>query len=124
MLNKSPADSRGRTARRRASAAEGPLFLERRGHERRPIGGRVTAVLTGEDDRMRARICSMQLADISAGGIGAMVQEPLPIGAPVTVFWPPHGAEPGFDLMGTVARCVACDWGYHVGLRVDSRLAA
>ncbi|MEX1017177.1 MAG: PilZ domain-containing protein [Phycisphaeraceae bacterium] len=116
--------SAGRDAH--TDADDRPMFFERRRHRRHAAGGRVTAVITGPGhaEAVARRICSLQLSDLSTAGVGAMVQEPLPIGATLTVFCPPHGPEPGFDLHGTIVRCEPDDWGYRLGIRLDARMAA
>lgn len=102
------------------------LFFERRQQRRRSVGGHVTAMITGPGaaEAVARRICSLQLSDMSPSGVGAMVQEPLPIGATVTIFCPPHGPESGFDLHGTIVRCDRHGWGHRLGVRVDERMAA
>ncbi|MFA9477196.1 PilZ domain-containing protein [Phycisphaerales bacterium AB-hyl4] len=104
------------------------LPLERRRYSRQTVEQRVTAAVTslGDDSDTDLRICSLLLTDLSPAGAGAMVQEPLPIGAQITVFCPPHGAEPGFDLQGTIVRCQRQSDGkaYSLGIQVLARMAA
>lgn len=104
------------------------LQFERRSFRRQPVQHRVTAAITNLAAHSNAalRICSLLLTDLSPTGAGAMVQEPLPRGAQITVFCPPHGAEPGFDLQGTIVRCRRNDdhVGYNLGIHVEARMAA
>lgn len=101
------------------------LFLERRRTPRHSISGHVTAVAQdGERAGEGHRICALQLLNISDTGLGVVAQQPLNLGTRVSVFFAPHGAEPGFDVNGVVVRCNAREAGHEVGLRLDHRLAA
>ena len=53
-----------------------------------------------------------------------MVTESIPLNTPIAIFFPPHGAERGFDRYGHVVRCIAKDWGHEVGIRFDALAAA
>ncbi|MEX2214100.1 MAG: PilZ domain-containing protein [Phycisphaeraceae bacterium] len=102
-----------------------PIPLERRIDHRKPTHGRVTALLTmTEEEPRRNRICSLELRDVSEGGLGTVSAEELPRGATITVFFPPHGPERGFDMYGKVAWCRPCDDGYEIGLEVARQTAA
>jgi hypothetical protein len=82
------------------------LFFERRKHPRHRTRGQVTAVIREpgcEDDP--AKMLTLELVDQSVGGLGVVAMEPVAVGSRITVFFPPHGPEPGFDLMGEVVRC-------------------
>ncbi len=105
---------------------EDPIPLERRIAHRKSVTGRVTALMTMKvgDAEVRNRICSLELRDMSDTGVGAFSSEPLPRGAKLTVFLPPHGPERGFDLYGTVARCDGHDTGYAIGIRLDRQASA
>ncbi len=106
--------------------ADDPIPLERRVAHRKPASGRVTALATMEqdEDTVRNRICSVELRDMSHTGIGAICTEPLPIGARLTLFLPPHGPERGFDLYGEVARCDAVEGGFELGIHLDRQATA
>lgn len=98
-------------------------FLERRRSPRRTVAGRVTSVAAGPD--VARRIGSLQLLNISDCGIGAISQEPVDIGSTIAVFFPPHGAELGFDLYGTVVRChEGEDGSYRIGILLRQAMAA
>jgi len=94
------------------------MFLDRRRATRRKASGRVTAVASLPDGQ---RICSLQLRDISDTGIGAISCDPIESGTGLTIFFPPHGPERGFDLVGTVVRCDARQWGYNIGISLTTR---
>ena len=98
------------------------IFLERRRAPRRTVGGRVTTVADSTDSTRR--IASLQLLNISDTGIGAISQDPVHIGSTIAVFFPPHGAEQGFDLYGTVVRCQQTDQGYRIGIMLRQAMAA
>lgn len=103
----------------------GVLFFERRRSQRRAVSGRVTAVISGSDPAGTwKRICSIQLINQSTTGLGALSQEPLAVGSQVTLFFPPHGPEHGFDLRGTIVRDAVRESGYEIGIRLEERLAA
>lgn len=102
------------------------MYFERRASERHECSGRVTALVTGPRFTAgnRNRICSLQLQNISDTGLGGISQDPLEIGAQITVFIAPHGAEKGYDLHGTVVRCNPASYGQSVGIRFVQRMAA
>ena len=82
------------------------LFFERRKHPRRKARGQVTAVIREPgNDEGPAKMLTLELVDQSVGGLGVNATEPVPVGSRITVFFPPHGPEPGFDLIGQVVRC-------------------
>ena len=101
--------------------------FERRGGQRRKVAGRVTAIQaepSDGEDMGRTRICSLVLRDMSETGLGATSQEPLAPGAGITVFFPPHGPERGFDLCGRVIRCTQHHAVYEIGIQFPSRIMA
>lgn len=100
------------------------LAFERRIAKRRVTSGRVTAVQTTGLDTQANRICSLQLINMSDSGLGTMTQESIEIGTAITVFFPPHGPERGFDLTGEVVRCTQKDYGHEIGICFDARQAA
>lgn len=105
------------------------LHFERRRDDRYTVAGRVTAVVArptsecffGEPNN---RICSLRLTDLSDTGMGALSQEPIPVGVQITVFIAPHGAERGYDMHGIVVRCSRGDQGHRVGIRFHHHMAA
>ncbi len=101
------------------------LAFERRGAERHCISGRATAVSTSADaEGPRNRIRSLELLNISDTGLGAISQDPIEPDTVITVFFPPHGADRGFDASGRVVRCRPFRYGHEVGIRFTSRPAA
>lgn len=98
------------------------LYFERRRHPRRRARGQVTAVIRkpGETNNDPAKMMVLELADQSDGGIGATAQEPIEVGNRITVFFPPHGPEPGFDLAGEVVRCTSRDNSHHIGIALET----
>lgn len=97
------------------------LYFERRRHPRRKAAGQVTAVIrepdADKDDP--AKMLTLDLVDLSDGGIGASSLQPITVGSRITVFFPPHGPEPGFDLAGEVVRCVSRDNLHTIGVALD-----
>jgi len=96
------------------------LYFERRRSPRRRARGKVTAVC--RDSRAPdtpQRLCTLELTDLSNSGVGAIAQEPLSVGTQITVFFPPHGSEPGFDLIGEVVRCRSIDDSHEIGIALS-----
>lgn len=103
------------------------LFFERRRATRRRTSGRVTAVYQqAADADGPQRLLTLQLNDLSDTGVGATATEPVSVGSRITLFFPPHGNEPGFDLSGTVVRCSSIDDRHRLGIvlsQVGTKLA-
>ncbi|MBB6428431.1 PilZ domain-containing protein [Algisphaera agarilytica] len=102
--------------------------FEQRREPRHKLYARVTALaenpVDDRDDRSPGQICSLELTDQSASGLGAWSIEPVAIGARVTVFFPAHGSEPGFNSVGRVVRCNQREGGYSIGLLLESQMVA
>ena len=104
--------------------------FDRRRHPRYDATGRVTAIRrTHELNAYRHPLCSLQMQNLSDGGLSAISDMPLSPDEVVTVCFPPHGAERGFDLYGHVLRCqpnVTDDsgHGYAIAIVFDQRPAA
>ncbi len=99
--------------------------LERRDSNRHALSGRVTALQTRQwEQGAGKRICSLQLSDMSDRGMGVLTQEAMELGSRISIFFPPHGAERGFDMIGRVVRCIPRVNGHEVGIRLEKRLAA
>lgn len=99
--------------------------LERRDNGRHTISGRATALVSSGDPLdAHKRITSLQLLNMSDGGLGALAQEPIEPGSRITIFFPPHGPEKGMDLFGCIVRQSPRDHGYEIGIRFQQRLAA
>jgi hypothetical protein len=105
-------------------AAENPdsLYFERRTSPRRPISGAVSAIVREAEEGIEngaGRMLALKLRDISEGGIGATAQQPVAVGSRITLFFPPHGTEPGFDRVGTVIRCLSIDDRHDLGIAFE-----
>ncbi len=101
------------------------LKFERRREPRHRLYARVTAVAHNpESERDAGRICALELVDKSNSGLGAWSITPVATGAKVSVFFPAHGTEHGFDLIGRCVRCVPAQGGYSVGLKLEAKMAA
>jgi hypothetical protein len=106
--------------------------FEQRREPRHKLYARVTAVAERDEPRRddadtlggAGQICSLELVDRSASGLGAWSTTPVAMGARVTAFFPPHGAEPGFNVVGRVVRCDTRDGGYSIGLWLENSVAA
>ncbi len=102
--------------------------FEQRREPRHKLYARVTAVAENpaeaHDVRGAGQICSLELVDQSASGLGAWSVEPVALGAKVTVFFPAHGAEPGFNCIGRVVRCTPQNGGHSIGLLLESQMVA
>ena len=98
---------------------------ERRSSVRRPAFGHATALQSstspGDD---RKRICALELLNLSDGGLGALVHDPIDIDSDISVIFTPHGPESGIHLHGRVVRCAVTDRGHEIGVRFHARPAA
>lgn len=120
-----PAPAHLRLRRPEEDEPRDSIPFERRTATRRPISGHVTAVrYEKRDDGMHNRICSLTLVDTSDFGIGAFCQDVVPVGTTITVFFPPHGPDRGFDVYGKVLRCDAENGRYRIGIQLIGRAAA
>ncbi|MEX0775286.1 MAG: PilZ domain-containing protein [Phycisphaeraceae bacterium] len=98
--------------------------FDRRRAERHGVAARVTALCEPESDGQLARIGSLQLLDMSQTGMGALSDEALKPGQSVTILFPPHGPERGFDRTGHVVRCERKADGHRIGIRFAAAVAA
>lgn len=96
------------------------LYFERRRHPRHRASGQVTAVIRepGNEDGP-AKMLTLDLIDQSIGGLGAATTQPVAVGSRITVFFPPHGSEPGFDLVGEVVRCQSNNDRHTLGIQLS-----
>jgi len=93
------------------------LFFERRREPRRRASGQVTAVCQDvENPEGPRRMCTLELRDMSDGGIGVTSKDPISVGSKLTLFFAPHGSEAGFDLTGTVVRCRSTEDEHIIGI--------
>ncbi|MEM6259234.1 MAG: PilZ domain-containing protein [Planctomycetota bacterium] len=93
------------------------LYFERRRHPRHRAAGQITAVIREPgNEEGPAKMLTLDLVDQSVGGLGAATTQPVAVGSKITVFFPPHGAEQGFDLIGKVVRCNSNDDRHMLGI--------
>ena len=98
---------------------------ERRRSVRHPVSGSATALqssITPEDNHKR--ICSIELLNLSDGGLGAVATDPMDLDSNISVIFSPHGPESGIHLHGRVVRCSATERGHEIGVQFHSRSAA
>src|SRR5260221_355919 len=62
---------------------------------------------------------SLALRDLSLGGLSALSEQPLEAGERVAVFFPPRGANKGWDAYGRILRCDPGHFGYRVAVEFD-----
>ncbi len=62
---------------------------------------------------------SLSLRDLSLGGLSAFSEYPLGCGERVAVFFPPQGANRGWDAYGRILRCDQSSLGYRVAVEFD-----
>ena len=62
--------------------------------------------------------------NLSLGGLSAITQSPVGTGERVSVFFPPQGAQRGWDAYGRVLRCEPSGLGYRVAVEFDPLPAA
>lgn len=103
------------------------LRFERRRADRHPVAGRVTSLQysgpVGPDQHRK--IASLQMVNISDTGACVLTQDPVELNAAMTIFFPPHGPDRGFDAVGHVVRCSKRDDNHHeLGIRFDFKPAA
>lgn len=100
-------------------------IFERRRSLRRATSGQVTVLLRKVDEEgARYRITSMNLLDMSDTGLGGMCGDALEPDSNVSVLFPPHGPEQGFDVTGHIVRSTPRAQGHQIGIRFDVRRAA
>lgn len=103
------------------TSQEESLRFDRRRSERHGLAARVTAVRRAQQPGGPTGICSLQLLDLSDTGAGALSQDTMEEGTMVTLLFPPHGPERGFDRIGRVVRCQRQDTGTHIGIRFEAQ---
>ncbi len=62
---------------------------------------------------------SLSLRDLSVGGLSAVSQMPVQSGERLSVFFPPQGAQRGWDAYGKVIRCEQSSMGYRLAVQFD-----
>jgi hypothetical protein len=102
-----------------------PENRERRMFPRKTVHARIEArrldhtILAHRSPRL-----SLELNDLSIGGLSASADLPLQAGERLSVFFPPAGAMHGWDAYGRVVRCEPSSMGYRVALEFDPLPAA
>lgn len=98
---------------------------ERRMFERKPTQG--LAQGRRLDHTLHARQnprLSLNLRDISMGGLSAISEQPVQQGERISVMVPSRGLCSGWDAFGRVVRCEPAAFGYDVAIEFDSLPAA
>jgi hypothetical protein len=67
---------------------------------------------------------SLQIRDLSAGGLSALTSTPVAVGERVAVYFPPQGPRRGWDAFGRVIRIEPSSFGYRVALEFEDIAAA
>ncbi len=99
--------------------------FDRRYSQRHPVTGRVTLHRRDHDlNAYQHPICSIQLHNMSHGGLLARSEVALRDNEQVTVFFPPHAGERALDMTGHVVRCDPADKGYEIAIKFDISRAA
>jgi hypothetical protein len=73
---------------------------------------------------LRQPVLKMSLRDVSAGGLCALSDTPIPAGERVGINVPGHGLFGGWDAYGRVIRCTPSGAGYRVAVEFDRLPAA
>jgi hypothetical protein len=96
-----------------------PLRFERRQCDRWGLDGVATAFeLAGEGF---GRMHTLRMLDYSEGGLGAVSNSVIPLGATVSVGF----QSPGYlAKRGVILRCMPCGEGYRVAIGFEQRMAA
>jgi hypothetical protein len=98
---------------------------ERRMFTRKQIQARVQSKrLDHTLPALRQPQVSLDLRDLSMGGLSALSDTPLERGERVAIFFPPQGALRGWDAYGRVIRCETSACGYRIALEFDALPAA
>jgi hypothetical protein len=62
---------------------------------------------------------TLQLSDVSLGGMSALSDAPVSFGEHVRVSFPPQGNTPCWDAFGRVTRCEISPMGYRLAVEFD-----
>src|SRR5262245_3925543 len=80
--------------------------FDRRRGDRHPVAGSATVLRRDRDVRvMQQPVCSLQMRNLSPGGLSAISGTQLLPNERVCVFIPSHGGDGGQELHGHVLRC-------------------
>ena len=112
----------------RLDHATDSLRFERRRDPRWRTSGWATAGVCGPTPAAVARgsrVVSLELSDLSDGGVGATCREPVELDSNIVVLFPPRPGAAGWQLDGRVARCRRRDDGrYDLGIALGGKRAA
>ncbi len=72
----------------------------------------------------RSPFMALATRDLSYGGCSAISDHALDVGERVSIFFPPSGAQRGWDAFGRVLRCNESPAGYRVAVEFDPLPAA
>ena len=67
---------------------------------------------------------SLDLRDLSLGGMAALTDSPVEQGERLAVAFPPRGLNPAWNASGRVVRCEPAAFGYRVAIEFEPLLAA
>jgi len=100
--------------------------FERRQAPRHSVHTRVTAVAHhgGASAACSGSIGSLELFDQSATGFGGWSDHAIALGSTVSLYFPAHGAEAGYDAYGTVVRCEKHGDRWSIGISLQVGQAA
>jgi hypothetical protein len=106
-------------------ATDAARGLERRNFPRKEVraqvhGRRLDHTLAA----LRQPVLTMSLRDLSAGGLCALSDVPIPAGESVTISVPASMTFGGWDAYGRVIRCSPSGMGYHIAIEFDRLPAA
>lgn len=73
---------------------------------------------------LRDRRVTLAMRDLSLGGLSAISSAALEEGERISVFFPPQGANRGWDAYGRVLRCEASAMGFRIAVEFDPLPAA
>ena len=82
--------------------------------------------MPGHETAVIRKICSLKLSDISDTGVGVICDEAIEPDTTITILFPPHGPDGGFNATGQVVRCMPRPDGqaHRIGIRFNERSAA
>ena len=93
---------------------------ERRVFPRKEVHGHVESRRVDHTvEAQRNPRLSLTLRDLSLGGLAAISDVPLESGETLSVFFPPHGSNRGWDAHGRVIRCNWTGNGYRIAVEFD-----
>jgi hypothetical protein len=105
------------------------FLFDRRRSTRYPATSTATAVRGGAEATMTRQLSvSLDVDNISAGGLAAHSPVVFKKGERITVHFGSHGGEAGMEMAGVVVRCEAREvgptGGYDVAIRFEAMAAA